>query len=34
MPSFLFITNYNNCTLYYEKSINNINTQTVKKSTF
>ena len=25
MPSFLFITNYNNCTLYYEKSINNIN---------
>lgn len=26
MPSFLFITNYNNCTLYYEKSINNINT--------
>lgn len=26
MPSFLFITNYNNFTLYYEKSINNINT--------
>lgn len=26
MPSFLFITNYNNFTLYYKKSINNINT--------
>lgn len=25
MPSFLFITNYNYFTLYYKKSINNIN---------